>query len=47
MHEKYVSRGLSVVGVSIDAYPIAVDSERAPTWDAFRVTGPAAQKMRE
>ena len=59
MHKKYESRGLSVVGVSIDeggpakvkklvaakkfTYPIAMDSEKQPAWDAFRVKAiPAA-----
>jgi cytochrome c biogenesis protein CcmG/thiol:disulfide interchange protein DsbE len=59
LHEKYASRGFSVVGVSIDeggaakvkkfvtsakiSYPIAVDSDHAPAWEAFRVKAvPAA-----
>ena len=59
LHEKYASRGFSVLGVSIDeggtskvkkfvtsakiSYPIAMDSDRTPAWDAFRVKAvPAA-----
>lgn len=59
LHEKFVRRGFSVVGVSIDegdparvkrfvtskkiAYPVAVDSEKEPAWDAFHVKAvPAA-----
>src|SRR6185503_4345632 len=59
IHEKYKSRGLRVVGISIDeggpakvkkfvaakkfTYPIAVDSDKQPAWDAFRVKAvPAA-----
>jgi peroxiredoxin/YHS domain-containing protein len=59
LHDKYASRGLTVVGISIDeggnakvrkfvaskkfTYPIAVDTDRNPAWDAFRVKAvPAA-----
>ncbi len=59
MHAKYVERGFSVVGISIDeggmakvkkfvtskkfTYPMAVDSETNPAWDAYRVKAvPAA-----
>ena len=62
LHDKFGSRGLSVIGASIDenglakvkkfvaarkfTYPIAVDSERNPAWNAFRVKAiPAAYLM--
>ncbi|MGH7724503.1 MAG: TlpA family protein disulfide reductase, partial [Candidatus Eiseniibacteriota bacterium] len=59
IHEKYKTRGFSVLGISIDegdpgkvrkyadskkiTYPIAVDSDKSPAWEAFRVKAiPAA-----
>jgi peroxiredoxin/YHS domain-containing protein len=60
LHDKYASRGFTVLGISIDEaksaskvkkfaaskkirYPIAIDSEKAPTWERFRVKAvPAA-----
>jgi len=62
LHDKFGSRGLSVIGISIDenglakvkkfvaarkiTYSIAVDSDRNPAWDAFRVKAiPAAYLM--
>ncbi len=59
LHDKYSSRGFTVVGISIDeggtrrvkkyvaskqvTYPIAMDDEKNPAWDAFRVKAvPAA-----
>jgi thiol-disulfide isomerase/thioredoxin len=59
LHDRYVKRGFTVLGVSIDeggpdkvkklvrskkfTYPIAMDSETSPAWDAFRVKAiPAA-----
>jgi len=59
LHDRYSSRGFTVIGISIDeggsskvqkyvttkkvTYPVAVDQERNPAWDAFRVKAvPAA-----
>ena len=59
LHDKYASRGFTVLGISTDqggvakvkkfvedrkyTYPIAVDSEKAPAWEAYGVRAiPAA-----